>query len=435
ARRGAPAGRFADRRELRTREASIKVGNAWTVVEEFDFGRLNKLFYEYEDPQDIAVHGSVQYVDRTYERVSAKNERPLVPVEKTLSNVTASEDPVIQDMARDAEGPTVFATDLVLAALMSATRSVYSFDIVVTKKDDKLFLDKRDGSALDFVTVNENAADPPVEGLEKETNINSPQALAFEASHINRTFAQQILRDSERVEFANSNPFAHGEAVEAVASAAYRYRRWDLGTVKLVARTQLDAAVQHAGAGAQADEYPADIQSSTFPEKDTVFAIVRSLNEFDSRAAGSGGAPDWRQKLDVQRGAVVATELKNNANKLARWTLEGVLSGASQIRLGFVSRASPRDRKRHVILGMTTLKPYDFAAQINVNIGAGWGVVKAFIDFCYGNLQNGKYVLLRDPNKPVLRLYHVAAALARGDLDNDDEDDEDDDEDEDDDDD
>ena len=31
---------------------------------------------------------------------------------------------------------------------------------------------------------------------------------------------------------------------------------------------------------------------------------------------------DWRQKLDSQRGAVLATELKNNSNKLAKWTLQ-----------------------------------------------------------------------------------------------------------------
>ena len=29
---------------------------------------------------------------------------------------------------------------------------------------------------------------------------------------------------------------------------------------------------------------------------------------------------DWRQKLENQRGAVLATELKNNANKIAKWT-------------------------------------------------------------------------------------------------------------------
>ena len=31
---------------------------------------------------------------------------------------------------------------------------------------------------------------------------------------------------------------------------------------------------------------------------------------------------DWRQKLDTQRGAVLANELKNNACKLAKWTVQ-----------------------------------------------------------------------------------------------------------------
>ena len=60
---------------------------------------------------------------------------------------------------------------------------------------------------------------------------------------------------------------------------------------------------------------------------------------------------DWRQKLENQRGAVLATELKNNANKLAKWTAAALVSGADIIKLGYVSRNHPRDNKNHVILG------------------------------------------------------------------------------------
>ena len=42
----------------------------------------------------------------------------------------------------------MYATDTILAALMCASRSVYSWDIVVTKAGDKLYLDKREGSNL-----------------------------------------------------------------------------------------------------------------------------------------------------------------------------------------------------------------------------------------------------------------------------------------------
>lgn len=60
---------------------------------------------------------------------------------------------------------------------------------------------------------------------------------------------------------------------------------------------------------------------------------------------------DWRQKLETQRGAVLATELKNNANKLAKWTAAAHLSGTDMIKLGYVARASPRDNVNHVMLG------------------------------------------------------------------------------------
>lgn len=59
--------------------------------------------------------------------------------------------------------------------------------------------------------------------------------------------------------------------------------------------------------------------------------ILQALNEWDSKY--SGGV-DWRQKLDTQRGAVLANELKNNACKLAKWTVQAILAGSDQIKFG-----------------------------------------------------------------------------------------------------
>ena len=42
----------------------------------------------------------------------------------------------------------VFAVDSVIAMLMTCSRSVYSWDIIITRTGDKLFLDKRDRSTL-----------------------------------------------------------------------------------------------------------------------------------------------------------------------------------------------------------------------------------------------------------------------------------------------
>ena len=37
-----------------------------------------------------------------------------------------------------------------------------------------------------------------------------------------------------------------------------------------------------------------------------------------------------------------------------------------------------------------------------------WGIVRALVDLCL-KLDEGKYLLLKDPNKQLLRLYEVAS--------------------------
>ncbi len=59
---------------------------------------------------------------------------------------------------------------------------------------------------------------------------------------------------------------------------------------------------------------------------------------------------DWRKKIESQPGAVLAFETKNNKNKIAKWTAAALLAGADMIKLGYVSRASPRDNTNHVVL-------------------------------------------------------------------------------------
>ncbi len=79
------------------------------------------------------------------------------------------------------------------------------------------------------------------------------------------------------------------------------------------------------------------ITNILFIEKRNFFRecfTINTLFEFDSRAQGSGGAPNWRAKLDSQRGAVVATEMKNNSLKLARWATMAILSGAGGMKIG-----------------------------------------------------------------------------------------------------
>ena len=97
----------------------------------------------------------------------------------------------------------------------------------------------------------------------------------------------------------------------------------------------------------------------------------------------------------------------------------------------FVSRATPKSSDRHVILGVIGYKPRDFASQMNLSLNNGWGIVRTIADMCL-KMSDGKYVLVKDPNKPVLRLYEVPLNTFEEDADdetkpdNDDDDDDDD---------
>jgi len=336
----------------------------------------------------------------------------LKRIDRIFHTVTTTDDPVIRKLTKSQSDVNVFATDTILATLMCCTRSAYSWDIVVQKIGGKVFLDKRDNTEFDLLTVSETAAEPP---QDEGNSLNSPRNLALEATFINHNYSQQVLKaDGEKYKFPEDNPFDEdsndsddsdnekGETEKnSVASVGYRYRKWDLGNnLKLVARCEHDAVAQGTN-------------------NELVFLTTKALNEWDSRY--SGGV-DWRQKLDVQPGAVLANELKHNACKLAKWTVQALLVGSDIIKFGYITRFKVKDSSRHVILGSQQFKPLEFANQINLSMDNAWGIVRCIIDLVMQQ-KDGKYLIVKDPNKPVLRLYDIPDNTFESDEDSDEDDD------------
>lgn len=387
------------------------------MLEEVDFNRLSKLNLETPDGEDLDTYGFLYYYDRSYDKAPVKNaERRLQSLDRAAYNVTTSADPVIQELAEKNEA-TVFASSDILTLLMCAPRTVYSWDIVIVHQGNKIFFDKREGSSIDMVSVNENAPDAPMEvpdnaanaagAAKAETNINTPSALALEATFINHNFALQTMVETpeQRIEMNNPNHFYNeAEETEPLASKAYKYRRFDLSLerdeepLNLIVRTEVDAAMRNPVTGE--DQH----------------VVVKALNEYDYKSGAAGGAVDWRNKLWSQRGAVIATEMKNNSGKLARWTTQAILAKADAMKLGFVSRANPRSNNGHLVLGVVGYKPREFASQMNLNLSNGWGIVRTIVDRIRALDAEDedpetvkKYLLVKDPNRPVIRLYSVPA--------------------------
>ena len=290
--------------------------------------------------------------------------------------VTTTDDVVLKDMASKNAG-NVFATDKILATLMTATRSMNAWDIVVLRVGDKLYLDKRNGGPLDLDQVNETG----FEALpEEQQHINSHYNLSREATSISQTFSRQVLsKDEEPIKQQTPNPFGGDEA----SPTAYLYRRWKLSDdVTLVARCSQDAILPFKG--------------------DEIRVSVRAFHEYDIRYSGV----DWRSQIDTSRGAILATELKNNACKVAKWTAESIIGGSDGMSIGYISRKSPNNNRVHTCLGTHFVRSTDMANQLNLSMNNGWAVVHAVIEICR-KLPEGKYVILKEAEKQEISLYDV----------------------------
>merc|ERR1719232_563475 len=225
---------------------------------------------------------------------------------------------------------------------------------------------------------------------------------------INQNFSQQILKSVKtRKNFDLPNPFwdqMDNDGMEP-ASVAFRYRRFNFpkDRIQMVVRTEL-----HGYLKKKPDSTSKDIHYMTAFALNECPTLTHSTNNpnSSSAAAAAAGMIHWREKLDSQRGAVLATELKNNSCKLAKWTAQSLLAGAHQMKIGFVSRLSPKNTDKHAILATQFYRPKDFATQITLNVTNMWGIVKMIVDIMR-KMPEGKYVFMREPNRPVVKLYKV----------------------------
>eukprot|EP00210_Caulerpa_lentillifera_P003179 g3038.t1 len=364
--------------------SSIEVRPEWQVVEQMEFTTLHRLKRIPEPTaKDLVICGEVEYCDKSFDLVTPKKEKVLIKTRRVFRNVTASDDPVMRHYAAEGEG-RIFATDSVLTTIMCATKSVYSWDVVITKVGDKLFFDKRDQSSLSYLTVNETAPDQVVEDKD---NINGTHQLSLEATIINQNFSQQVLRKGKKYQFQRPNPFAKAGDQSELSSCAYRYRKLRLreeDALDIIVRCEIDAVQEN-------------------PSARPSLVSLKALNEFSQK---QGAHADWRQRLESQRGAVFATELKNNANKISKWTAAALLGDIDVMKLGYVSRLHPKDNQRHALLGMQLYKPREFAEQIGLKMDFCWAIFMKIVELCMSR-NDGKYLLLKDPNRQNLRLYDI----------------------------
>lgn len=372
--RGATRGRGGYRRTYRddiVRDPSIPIKTSWELVQSIEFNQIPSAGTVVPTVTDLLDVGVVPTYNPIYDTLNLRRAKMVVPSSTPEYTATASADPTMSSFA-ESKTANVYATEAVISLLMAATSTVQSWDLLVRKTEDGLFIDKRPDSKVNTTIVHETGSDNlPTEA----DNMNSAEALSNEATDLAHAFSTQVFETAGAKALEKPAP-------EGVAPALYRYRKFDIDGISLLVR-----AVVH-GVNAADDEY----------------ILARMVNEFDSKVAVS--TVDWRSKMDSQSGAVLAGEIKNNAARMVRVAAEAFLAGADTIKLGYISRIQTRDPLKHEILKVESYTPRMFVQLLNYTVRSLWTSLKFLLEELL-DLENGKYVLLRDPSLPQLKIFKV----------------------------
>merc|ERR1711916_301696 len=174
-----------------------------------------------------------------------------------------------------------------------------------------------------------------------------------------------------------------------VPEVGYKYRHFSVedeeaehAHMDVVVRTQIDA-YQLRGA-----------------QKKTV--AVHAFHQY----AVNNNDLNWRNVLDSQGGGVLASVVKDEDSRLARFTTRALLADADLVSLGFVTRSHPSRHLDHIILGTQVHRTKTIASQMGLAQEALWAVASRIFDSLL-SLDEGEYVLLKDANESVLRVYAV----------------------------
>jgi len=137
----------------RIREASVEISSAWRVVDQIEFDQLHRLSLPPPSGTTVTARGTLSYYNKSYDMVTTKASkfRALQKSPNTMFySVTTSDDPVIREIAQemDDDKVAVFGTDNILTVLMTATRSIMPWDIIVRRVGSKIFFDKRSDSSI-----------------------------------------------------------------------------------------------------------------------------------------------------------------------------------------------------------------------------------------------------------------------------------------------
>lgn len=321
------------------RDYSVDVKSDWKFLKEYtrqSFERLPTL--KPVSLENAKECGDVPLYDNKWDKCTGKKPKVLKTFEGMTFDVGLFEDPVMIELI-EAEVANIYTTEEVTAVLMCATKSNYSWDLVIKVFGDTIFIDKRDGedkksNILSMHTVGETSVE-----FQPENNntINGIRPLMKEATRINKAWSHYCSQDDVATshKLDEENPFI--EDPEQVATRhGYVYKLWkiqdeDPETGKKERKICIRCAVHtHTG------------KFKTDGERQ--FQNVYALHEHDLERT------DWRSHIDNSQISCLTREITDNSFKVTRWLMQSILAEVDLVKFAFVSRKDANDNKKHMVL-------------------------------------------------------------------------------------
>jgi len=202
----------------------------------------------------------------------------------------------------------------------------------------------------------------------------------FEATFINKNFANQVTKGEEKVWKSDKV-----DLEDLIEKKLYKYRKWTLdGKYGVVVRSEIDSFTK---------------VTNEAGNEVTQFLKICAMNEPDL-------GTDWRTKLETSRGSLESTEFRNNSCKLSKWLCQANLADVEVIKMGYVSRLTQKDDKKHTVLLVEQIKASNLSGMIGYKLRENWSIVKHLTETLLKQ-EDGNYALVKLPYKQEIRIYRI----------------------------
>lgn len=403
---------------------TISIPSSAKVLAEFTIPQLSNLGEVVPLVEELGVYCLPCLYNKEVENISISNPLPLQEVnhhDDFYRRPDIFEDHVVQSLmhTEDTTIPLVIVSEDLLSLLLTAHRSVHPWHIKVAQAKNIFLLShsnrgkgtRPDNAEKQWVGETALSDVAPSEGRAIASERIS--SLGDESTKVHESFIASCCSKTRATLGIRTKP---NKFPYPTQPRLYRYRRFKMNAntpnaYNIVVRCEVDAVT-----------------------KEGDFLRLFGLLEFERKEK-----ENWKARILNGRGtSILPDAFQSNSAKMSRWIAQSLLSEASLMKIGLISRcplsvASLNDKEiktdptKHQLLKVVSIPPANLLRQLNVNYNSMWATANMILSTVITNSKS-PFGLIVKQNTRIVTLADTPNDVDDDDDDDDEEDEEDDDE-------